>query len=73
MTERPSIEDALAEASAWADMDGVVSVGQSQKDGADCLLVLVSDPEAGRRLPGTFKGFPVVVEASEPIAAQRRP
>jgi hypothetical protein len=66
----PTIEQAVAEASKWADIAGVESVGQGEQDGKPVIRVLVSTPEARRQIPKTFKDFPVIVEQSSPIEVQ---
>jgi hypothetical protein len=67
-----TIEQAVEEAGAWADLDGVVLVGQGRKDDRDCILVLISvEPEEmSERIPETFRGFPVVIEFSDEVNAQ---
>lgn len=65
-----TIADAVREASAWAGLPGVVAVGQGRRNGEDCIEVLVSDPDAARRIPPRFQGYPVHVEHSGPIQAQ---
>jgi hypothetical protein len=67
-----TIEQAVAEAGKWADIPGVQSVGQGEKDGKPVIRVLVSTPEAERRIPKTFKDYPVIVEQSTPIGIQGR-
>lgn len=65
-----TIEQAVAEASKWADIPGVESVGQGEQDGKPVIRVLVSTPEAQRQIPKTFKDYPVIVEQSSPIGVQ---
>lgn len=66
----PTIEQVVAEASKWADIPGVQSVGQGEKDGKPVIRVLVSTPDAQRQIPKTFKDYPVIVEQSGPISVQ---
>ena len=59
----PTLEEAVREASAWLDLDGVEGVAESEVAGEPCILVLTSD-EAGElaaALPERFSGFAVVV------------
>jgi hypothetical protein len=68
-----SIERAVADASRWADIQGVVLVGQGEtSEGAPCILVKVTSDDAARQIPSTFQGFPVVVEPTDEIVAERR-
>jgi hypothetical protein len=66
-----SIEQAVQDASRWADMPGVEAVAQSERNGEPCILVLVSSAEAGDTLPKEFNGYAVVVEQSGRIAIER--
>jgi hypothetical protein len=66
----PPIEDVMAEASSWADWDGVEAVGQGRRDGQDCIEVKVSTPDAARRIPASLRGYRVFVESTGPIQAQ---
>ena len=51
----------------------VVMVADDRAGGRSRVLVLVTgDPRAPRGLPATVLGFPVVVQRSAPIVAQRR-
>lgn len=43
---------------------GVSGTAVSERHGKPCLLVYVSDPEAGRSIPGKVGGYPVVVETT---------
>ncbi len=65
------LKEAIDEASEWIEFDGVEGVGQGEKDGNDCVIVLVSCPPSKLSdiIPVTFKGFPVVIEESGPISA----
>jgi hypothetical protein len=67
-----TIEQAVAEASSWADIPGVEVVGQGEKDGVSVIRVLVSTPDAQGRIPRSFKGYQVIVEQSSPIGIQGR-
>ncbi len=66
-----TIEEAVAQAAKWADLDGVELVAQGRHEGRDCVLVHVSVEEAAARLPATIGGHPVVVKLSGKILAQR--
>jgi hypothetical protein len=67
------IDRAVADASAWADLPGVALVGQGEtSEGTPCIIVKVSNEEAAGKIPSTFQGFPVVVEPTDEILAQRR-
>jgi len=50
----------------WMEIDGVVGVGESEKDGNKCIVVGVSvtpvPAEVSSVIPATFMGFPVVIE-----------
>ena len=65
-----TIEQAVAEASKWADIPGVQAVGQAEKDGKPAIRVLVSTPDAERQIPKMFKDYPVIIEQSSPIGIQ---
>jgi len=67
-----NILEALDEASEWMKYDGVEGVGQSEKDGKECIIVFVSRPfyELSEQIPKEFKGFPVVIEESGEIGIQ---
>ena len=68
-----SIDRAVADASKWADIPGVVLVGQGEtSQGAPCIIVKVSSDDAARQIPSTFQGFPVVVGPTDEVVAQRR-
>lgn len=70
-----SIDHAMEEASAWADLPGVASVAPVKRDGRDVIEVRVSGPsqELARKIPASVQGYPVVILGFEPpIAAQRR-
>ncbi len=66
------LEEALDEASEWIEFNGVEGLGQGEKDGKDCIIVLVSCPpsELSNIIPITFKGFPVVIDESGIISTQ---
>ena len=67
-----SILEAIDEASKWMEIDGVEGVAQGQKDGKDCIVVLISrnPSELSDVLPSTFKGFPVILEESGSISVE---
>ncbi len=68
-----AIDQAVADAGKWADIPDVVLVGQGEtSEGAPCIIVKVSSEDAARQIPSTFQGFPVVVESTDEIVAQRR-
>ena len=67
-----TIQQAVAEAGKWADIPGVQSVGQGEKDGKPAIHVVVSTEEAERRIPKTFRDYPVIVQQSSPIGIQGR-
>jgi hypothetical protein len=66
------IIDAINEASGWIEFDGVEGVGQGEKDGKACIIVLAScsPAELSGIIPETFKGVPVVIEESDAISIQ---
>ena len=66
------LQEAINEASEWMEFDGVEGVGQGEKDGKDCIIVLASCPpsELSGIIPITFKGFSVVIEESGIISTQ---
>ena len=67
------IDQAVADASKWADLPGVELVGQGEtSEGTPCILVKVSTEEVAQKIPSTFQGFPVIVEPTDEILAQRR-
>jgi hypothetical protein len=68
---RETIREALDEASAWLDIDGVVSVGRGEERGRPVIVVGVSVPEASirDRLPRTLHGHPVVVRFTGAVVA----
>lgn len=61
MTE---IEEAVDEAQAWLDEDGVVAVGQGEDDGTPVLDVWVTSSAAAVRIPGSLRGVRVRVRDS---------
>ncbi len=69
------IEEVIAgEASALIDkLPEVTGVGQSEVDGKECILVMVEQdlPEIRASIPSTLGGYPVVIEVTGPIGAQR--
>lgn len=67
-----TILEAIDEASEWMDIDGVEGVGEGEKDGKECIVVLVSVSPAQLSgvIPPTFKGFLVVIEESGEFFAQ---
>ena len=67
-----SIDRAVADAAKWADIPGVVLVGQGEtSEGAPCIVVKVTTEKAAREIPSTFQGFPVDVELTDEIVAER--
>ncbi|MDX1648014.1 MAG: hypothetical protein R3304_12780 [Longimicrobiales bacterium] len=46
---------------------GIEGTAIGQTAGKACLKVYVSDASAERRVPSSFRGFPVVVERSGPF------
>jgi hypothetical protein len=46
---------------------GVAGTAIGEKHGRPCLKVFVSDTEAGRSLPTSLGGYPVVVEKTGPF------
>lgn len=66
------LREAINEASEWIEFDGVEVVGQGEKDGKDCIIVLSSCPPSKLSdiIPITFRGFPVVIEESGTIFTQ---
>jgi hypothetical protein len=68
-----AIDRAVADASTWVDLPGVALVGQGEtSDGNPCIIVKVVTEEVARKIPSTFQGFPVIVEPTDEILAQRR-
>ncbi len=67
-----TIIEAIDEASEWMDIDGVEGVAEGEKDGKECIVVLVAvaPAELSSVIPTTFRGFPVVTEESGIISAQ---
>lgn len=65
-------ERALAVAQTWVgSVDGVVAVGQGERDGAPCIDVWVTVEVARDRLPDEQDGVPVVVrDSGGPVLAQ---
>jgi hypothetical protein len=61
MTE---IDEALEEAQAWLDEDGIVGVGQGEEGGKPVLDVWVTSPDVAERLPGSLRGVRVRVRDS---------
>ncbi len=66
------LREAINEASEWIEFDGVDGVGQGEKDGKDCIIVLTSCPPSKLSgiIPITFREFPVVIEESGTISTQ---
>lgn len=67
------IEDVLAEKSSeWMKIEGVVGVGQGEREGKPCLLVLVSRPlgDYADVLPESVDGYAVITEETDPIRAR---
>ncbi len=71
------IEEVIAgEASALIDKfppGAITGVGQSEVDGKECIMVMVEQdlPEIRASIPSTLGGYPVVIEVTGPIQAQR--
>lgn len=65
-------ERALAVAQSWVgSVDGVVAVGQGERDGAPCIDVWVTVEVDRDRLPDEQDGVPVVVrDSGGPVLAQ---
>ena len=67
-----SIDQAMDDASKWADIPGVVLVGQGETaEGAPCIIVKVTTEDVRRQIPPTFEGFPVIVDVTDEIVAER--
>jgi hypothetical protein len=67
----PDLAAALQDAQVWMDeIPGVESVAESESDGKPCIWVYVTSPEAAARLPKTFQGYIVRVQAGDVIQAQ---
>lgn len=65
------VQKAIDEASELWMRHGVSVVGQGEKDGKDCIIILAEFPEElSGIIPETFKGFPVVIKKSPPIFIQ---
>ena len=70
----PKIEAVIEDqASALMDISGVTGVGQSEVDGEDCILVMVthSSPEIEAAIPAALGGFRVVVQVVGEFRAQQ--
>ena len=65
------LEEAIDKAEAWLEIEGVQGVAESEKDGESVILVHLFLPDAARKIPATWMGFPVVTELSEPFQAQQ--
>jgi hypothetical protein len=52
---------------------GVSGTAIGEKHGKPCLIVYVSDAEAGSSLPQSVEGYPVVAETTGPFERRRRP
>jgi hypothetical protein len=63
-----TIEEAMELASEWAEVEGVIMVGQGRLGDRDCIEVMatVSAEELEGKIPSEFHGFPVVLSAEEP-------
>ena len=63
---RLELQEIINEASKWIEFNGVEGVGQGEKDGKDCIIVLIScsPSEISDRIPTIFKGVPVIIEES---------
>lgn len=52
-------------------LPGVVGLGEGQREGSPCLIVLLACPEGeSPDLPATLDGYPVVVERTGRLQAQ---
>jgi hypothetical protein len=49
---------------------GVSGTAIGERHGKPCLKIYVSDAEAGRSMPRTHEGYPVVVETTGPFAGR---
>jgi hypothetical protein len=68
------IEDVIAEhASTLMDIPGVTGVGQTEVDGKECIVVMVthSSPDIEAAIPSTVAGYRVVIQVAGVIQAQR--
>ncbi len=68
-----TIEEARAEfESAVMDIQGVTLVAQTEVNGRDGFLVMIThgSPSIEAAIPSPFKGFPVVIEISDEFHAQ---
>ena len=55
--------EALKKAESWLDeIEGVEGIAQGLSEGADCITVFVSLPEAAEKIPSSFHGHPVIIE-----------
>ena len=61
--QETKIEEAIDDASEWIKYEGVEGVGQGEKDGKDCIVVLDScvSPKLSGSIPSFFMGFPVII------------
>lgn len=66
------IIEAINEANEWIEFDGVEGVGQGEKDGKACIVVLAScsPSKLSGIIPETFKGVSVIIEESGIISTQ---
>jgi len=64
---------AIDAASGWLEIEGVVAVAPGERGGRRAIVVGVSKPasEMARRLPSSFRGYPVVLEEWGSVSAQR--
>jgi len=68
-----SFGQALAEAAQWMDLEGVVGIGQGKTDEKDCILVFVAvkTPEIEKAIPPEYGGYPVRIEETGIISAEK--
>ncbi len=66
------INQALQLATSWMDsIEGVIGVGQSlTEDGQDAIMVYVTNPNVGDKLPTDVEDVPVLITVSGEIDAQ---
>ncbi len=67
-----AIRKAIDEASEWINYEGVEGVAQGEKDGKDCIVVLIScvPSKIAGLIPSNFKGFPVIIDETDIISIQ---
>ncbi len=60
---------ALREAEAWLDLEGVEGVAEGKAEGRPCITVFVSRKEAAEKIPKTLHGQKVVIEFTDEFRA----